>query len=78
MFFWLNIEYFAKNKNIIIWKVDKGKTALILDKYSYICAIEEVINDNAKSANLDIPTGTEINHIINLEKRIPSGLKYKN
>ena len=51
---------------------------MILDKYSYICAIEEVINDNAKSANLDIPTGTEINHIINLEKRIPSGLKYKN
>ena len=43
-----------------------------------MCAIEEVLNDNVKFANLDIPTGTEINHIINLEKRIPSGLKYKN
>ena len=51
---------------------------MILDKCSYIYAIEEVLNDNAKFANLDIPAGTEINHIINLKKGIPSGLKYKN
>ena len=51
---------------------------MILDRCSYMCATEEVLNDNAKFANLDIPTGMEINHIINFEKRIPSGLKYKN
>ena len=39
-----------------------------LDKCSYISAIEEILK-------LDIPAGKEINHIVNLEKRITSELK---
>ena len=48
---------------------------MILDNCSYISAIEEVFNDNSKSSELDIPAGKEINHIVNLKKRIPSELK---
>ena len=48
---------------------------MILDKCSYISAIEEILNDNSKFSKLDIPVGKEINHIVNLEKRITSALK---
>ena len=48
---------------------------MILDKCSYISAIEEILNNNSKFSKLDIPAGKEINHIVNLEKRITSELK---
>ena len=65
----------SKNKNIVIQKADKGNTVVILDKCSYISAIEEILNDSSKFSKLDIPAGKEINHIVNLEKRITSELK---
>ena len=65
----------SKNKNIVIQKADKGNTVVILDKGSYISATEEILKDNSKFSKLDIPAGKEINHIINLEKRITSELK---
>ena len=48
---------------------------MISGKCSYICVIEEIVNDNSKLSKLDIPTSKEINHIINLEKIIISELK---
>ena len=48
---------------------------MILDKCSYISTIEEILNDNSKFSKFDIPAGKEINHIVNLEKRITSELK---
>ena len=69
------LKRLSKNKDIIIQKADKGTTAVILDKCSYISAIEEILNDNSKFSKLDIPAGKEINHIVNLEKRITSELK---
>ena len=65
----------SKNKDIVIQKADKGTTVVILDKCSYISGIEEILNDNSKFSKLDIPAGKEINHIVNLEKRITSELK---
>ena len=69
------LKSLSKNKNIVIQKADKGNTVVILDKCSYISAIEEILNDNSKFSKLDIPAGKEINHIVNLEKRITSALK---
>ena len=69
------LKRLSKNKNIVIKKADKGNTVVILDKCSYISAIEEILNDNSKFSKLDIPAGKEINHIVNLEKRITSALK---
>ena len=59
----------------MIQRASKGNTIVILDKISYISAIEEILNDRTKFSNLDIPAGRETNYITNLEKRISSGLK---
>ena len=63
------LKRLPKNKNIVIQKADKGNTVVILDKCSYISAIEEILNDTSKFSKLDIPAGKEINHIVNLEKK---------
>ena len=65
----------SKNKNILIQKADKGNATVILDKISYISAIEEILNDRTKFSNLDVLAGKEINYIKNLEKRITFDLK---
>ena len=65
----------SKNKNIVIQKADKGNTIVMLDKISYISAIEELLNDHTKFSKLDIPAGKEINYITNLEKIFTSDLK---
>ena len=69
------LKHLSKNKDIIIQKADKGNTVVILDKCSDISVIEEILNDNSKFSKLDIPALKEINHIVNLEKRITSELK---
>ena len=65
----------SKKENIVNQKADKCNTIVILDKISYISAIEEILIDHTKFSNLHIPTGKEINYITNLEKRITSDLK---
>ena len=59
----------------MIQKADKSNATVILDKISYISAIEEILNDHTKFSNLDILAGKEINYIKNLEKRITFDLK---
>ena len=61
------LKHLSKNKNIVIQEADKSNTVMILDKCSYISAIEEILNGNSKFSKLDIPAGKEINHIVNLE-----------
>ena len=65
----------SKNKNIVSQKADKGNTIVILEKNSYISTIEEILNDNTKFSNIDIPAGKEVNFITDLEKMITSDLK---
>ena len=48
---------------------------MILDKCSFVTMIEEILNDNSKFTKLDTPAGKEMNHIVNLEKKITSELK---
>ena len=48
---------------------------MILDKCSYISAIEEILNSKSKLSKLYILAGEEINHIVSLEKGITSELK---
>ena len=69
------LQHLSKNKNILIHKAEKGNTIVILDKISYISAIEEILNDHTKFSDLDIPVGKEINYITNLQKTVTSDLK---
>ena len=59
----------------MIHKADKINTIVILDKITYLSAIEEILNDHTKFSNLDIPADKEINYIANFEERITSDLK---
>ena len=46
------LKRLSKNKNVVIQKADKGNTVAILDKCSYISAIEEILNDNSKFSKM--------------------------
>ena len=59
----------------MIHKADKINTIVILDKITYLSAIEEILNDHTKFSNLDISADKEINYIANFEERITSDLK---
>ena len=48
---------------------------MILEDRSYVSAIEEIMKDNTKFSKLNIPSGQEINHIVNFGKRITSERK---
>ena len=41
------LKRLSKHKNIVIQKADKGNTVVILDKCSYISAIEKNLNGNS-------------------------------
>ena len=69
------LRHLSKNKNIVIQKADKGNTIVILDKISYIPAIEEILNDHTKFSNFEIRAGKGINYITTLERKITSDLK---
>ena len=62
-----------KNFNIYLVGVLKWKS---FDFKTFdISTIEEILNDHTRFFNFDIPTGKEVNYILNLEKRITSDLK---
>ena len=54
------LKRLSKNKDIVIQKADKSNTVVILDKCSYISAIEEILNDSSKFSKPDIHAGNEI------------------
>ena len=69
------LKRLSKSKNIVIQKAVKGNAVVILDRCSYISAIEEILYGNYKFSKLNIPARKEINHIINLKERITSEVK---
>ena len=46
------LKRLSKNKKIVIQKADKGNTVVILDKCSYISAIEEILKITPSFLNL--------------------------
>ena len=69
------LKRLSKSKIIVIHKPHKGNNVVILDKCSYISAIEGILNDNSKFSRLEFLSDKEIKHIVNPEKRITSELK---
>ena len=67
------LKRLSRNKDMVIQKADKGKTVVILDKCSYISAIEEILNDSFKFSKRDIPAGKDINH---LREELPQNSSY--
>ena len=69
------LKRLSKNKNVVIQEAGEGHALGILDKCSYISAMEEIRNDNSRFSKCDILAGKDINHTVYPEKRITSEFK---
>ena len=65
----------TKQKGIIIQKVDKGNTVVILDKESYIEKIKELLSYTSKFKRLKILPDKHLNFVINSQDKIKNILK---
>ena len=64
----------SKNSSIIIQKADKGNTAFLLDKSSYIKKMKELLADTSKFVKVEFNKKTQVNqelrHLLDLEGNI--------
>ena len=64
-----------KNNDIVIQKSDKGNSAVIVDKDTYIKRMENLLSDQRKSEKGTLKNDAFLNFVINQEKRIDTILK---
>ena len=69
------LKIFLKNKDIIVQKVDKGNTVVILNRKDYVCKMKNILNDKAKFQKVYIDHDKILNHLIHMEKRVADVLK---
>ena len=62
----------SKNKDIIIQKSDKGNSAVIVDKDTYIKRMENLLSDQRKFEKVTLKNDAFLNFVVNQEKRIES------
>ena len=65
----------TKQKDIIIQKVDKGNTIVILDKESNIEKTKELLSDTSIFECYEIPPDKHLNFVINSQDKIKNILK---
>ena len=65
----------SSRKDIIIQKVDKGNSVVILNKRDYIKRMIEMLLDKDKFKKLDVKTGKELNLLLKHEGKLGSFLK---
>ena len=65
----------ASRKDIIIQKVDKGNSVVILNKSDYIKRMTEMLSDIDKFKKLNIKPGKELNLLLKHEYKLVSFLK---
>ena len=56
-----------KNKDLVIEKVDKGNTVVILNKKDYNLKMRKILNDISKFHKLSIDQNKVLTHIANME-----------
>ena len=65
-----------KNENnLVIQRVGKGNTIVILDKDPYWKSVETLLKDSSKFKNIPVAPDKDLNYIIDSEKRINDLLK---
>ena len=65
----------SKNKDIVIQKSDKGKSAVIVDKDTYIKRMENLLSDQRKFEKVTLKNGAFLNFGISQEKRMDTIFK---
>ena len=56
-------------------KSDKGNSAVIVDKETYIKRTENILSDERKFGRVTLKNDTFLNFVVNLEKRIDTILR---
>ena len=65
-----------KNENnLVIQRVGKGNTIVILDKDSYLKSAETILKDSSKFKNIPVAPDKNLSYIIHSEKRVTDLLK---
>ena len=59
----------SKNKNVVVQKVDKGNSVVLVDRDVYVKHMENILKDNTKFKKVDIKART-LSFQVNHEKRI--------
>ena len=65
----------GKNKDIIIQKSDKGNSAVIVDKDTYIKRMENLLSDQRKFEKVTLKNDAFLNFVVNQEKYIDTTFK---
>ena len=66
----MKIIFEIRNKNIVIQKIGKDNTVVIIDKEKYIQVVKNVIFYSSKFLALNLPPENDIKQIANVEKKI--------
>ena len=64
-----------RNKEMIVQKVDKGNTVVLLNRKDYISKMKLILADTSKFKNIQIGNSKVLNHLIHMEKKIAQLLK---
>ena len=58
-----------RNKEMIVQKVDKGNTVVLLNRKDYISKMKLILADTSKFKNIQIGNSKVLNHLIHMEKK---------
>ena len=62
------------NKDLIIQKLDKGNSVVLLNRNDYIKRLNEILSDSSKFKKLNIKPGKQINFLLQQEDRLTNFL----
>ena len=63
------------NKDLIIQKLDKGNSVVLLNRNDYIKRLNKMLSDSSKFKKLNVKPGKEINFLLQQEDRLTNFLK---
>ena len=72
---YLALKGLSSNKNIILQKVDKGNSVVLVNKVDYIKRMKELLSDVSKFKEIAVEPGKEINLLLQHEGKLIEFLK---
>ena len=69
------LENLTKNKNLVIQKVVKGNTVVIINKNDNKTKIKNILSDSTKFKKLEFGDNKQLNFLINSEKKLKDIIK---
>ena len=64
------LENLTQNKNLVIQKVDKGNTVVIINKSDFKTKIKDILSDSTKFKKFEIDENKQLNSLLNSEKKL--------